>query len=78
MKLLTEQNYYETIFPRIPVPVFREIQARVTPHRLSSLCVGTGRTPVFREIQARVTDSPPPVVCLRRDWAHPRQPLHWG
>ena len=29
LKLLTEQNYFDTIFPRIPVPVYRSIQNKV-------------------------------------------------
>jgi len=29
LKLLTEQNYFDTIFPRIPVPVYRSIQNKL-------------------------------------------------
>lgn len=33
LKLLTEQNYYDTIFPRIPVPVYRSIQNKLIEKR---------------------------------------------
>ena len=42
-ELLENQHYYTTMFPRIPVPVFRDIQKRLLTRDSGEGCCGRGK-----------------------------------